>query len=143
MAQAQEASFSFEKFIIPKYSYNDSEKAEVELQLQFFPKGRFLSHSSKFQLELDLLASDRESPDDNILQIKGIATFKFDNVETLDKVPSFFYKNAIAIFFPYLRAFISTLSLQSNTGLITLGLMNLSNLESDLIDNTIQISEPE
>ena len=57
----------------------------------------------------------------------------------LNSIPSFFYKNAIAIMFPYVRAFISTLTLQANTKLLNLGLMNLSSLEKPLIENTIEL----
>jgi len=39
--------------------------------------------------------------------------------------------------FPYIRAFVSTLTLQANTKLLKLGLMNLSELEEPLKKNTI------
>ncbi|MBK7039827.1 MAG: protein-export chaperone SecB [Bacteroidetes bacterium] len=59
----------------------------------------------------------------------------------LVEIPTFFYKNCIAIIFPYLRAFLSTLTLQANVKPLILPLMNLSGLEKPLIENTVLITE--
>ena len=52
-----------------------------------------------------------------------------------------FYKNSLAIIFPYIRAFISTLTLQSNAGLIILPTLNLTHLEKPFRENTKEVEE--
>jgi len=139
MSQAKIASFDFEKFIIPNFSYNDSNNRESSLNLNFTPKGRYYQKSAQFELELDFWANENDEANKNVIYVKLIATFKFNIAGTLLDIPPFFYKNAIAIVYPFIRTFISTLTLQANTGLILLGLMNLSSLEKELIDNTTEI----
>lgn len=55
---------------------------------------------------------------------------------TSDELPEFFYANSIAIIFPYVRAFISTVSLQANVPSIVLPTMNLSSLRETLAQST-------
>lgn len=36
------------------------------------------------------------------------------NIHSLDDIPEYFYANSIAILFPYIRVFVSTVTLQAN-----------------------------
>lgn len=54
-------------------------------------------------------------------------------------MPSYFYRNSIAIVFPYIRAFISTVTLQANIPPIILPTMNLTSLEIPLKQNTTNV----
>ncbi|EXZ22215.1 pretranslocase subunit SecB family protein, partial [Bacteroides fragilis str. S13 L11] len=54
----------------------------------------------------------------------------------LAEIPNFFYPNSIAILFPYVRAFVSTLTLQANIKPILLPTLNLSSLQDTLRENT-------
>ena len=47
-----------------------------------------------------------------------------------------FISNSIAILFPYVRAFVSTLTLQANIKPILLPTLNLSSLQDILRENT-------
>ena len=58
-----------------------------------------------------------------------------DKIEFND-IPGFFYPNSIAILFPYIRAFVSTLTLQANVTPIVLPTLNLTNLQEKLKKNT-------
>lgn len=57
----------------------------------------------------------------------------------LKDIPDFFYANSIAIIFPYIRAFVSTLTLQANIPPIVLPTLNLSQLRTILRDNTQEV----
>ncbi|MDB5153047.1 MAG: Protein-export protein SecB [Mucilaginibacter sp.] len=137
MAEAMKAAFKFEKFKIPNFSYNESNKPETTLNMEINPKGIY--NKGVFDVELEFIARDENNPDFIVLKLKLIATFKFDEAIPLKNIPPFFYQNSIAIVFPYIRAFVSNLTLQANTGLILLGLLNLSNLQQEFIDNTIEV----
>jgi preprotein translocase subunit SecB len=141
MAEAINASFKFEKFRIPNFSYNESEKSQVTLALEFIPYGKYYQKDARFEIELLFNAYDDDGSKTKIISVKSISTFKFEDSLSFNDLPSFFYKNSLAIIFPFIRSFISTLTLQANTGLILLGLMNLSNLEQILISNTIEVQE--
>lgn len=70
------------------------------------------------------------------INCKGL--FEFKNVETIEDIPDFFYKNSIAILFPYVRAYISLVTTQANVPGIILPTYNLSNLEEKLRNNTTE-----
>lgn len=139
MSEVQAAAFKFEKYRIPEFSYTNSNKTKTNLGISIDPKGTY--SKGNFDVEINVRAIDSENPEVLILTLKCIATFKFEEEVSLASIPSYFYKNSIAIVFPYLRAFVSTLTLQANTGLIQLGLLNLTGLEKELLDNTIELSD--
>lgn len=139
MVESNKAAFKFVKFQIPNFTYNHSNLNDTTLKLLFSPQGSFNEGEGIFEIELNLKGVDETNPDNTIIDIKCISVFKFENVLNINEIPDFFYKNAIAIAFPYIRSFISTLTIQANTGTILLGLMNLSNLEQPLRDNTTVI----
>jgi preprotein translocase subunit SecB len=139
MIETQKASFSFETFKVPKFSYNEENQTGADLKIGFMPSGKFHSSKGEFELTLLFITTDATELDRVIFELTSIAVFKFDSKIKLESIPSFFYKNAIAIMFPYVRAFISTLTLQANTKILNLSLLNLSNLEKPLIENTVEL----
>ena len=64
------------------------------------------------------------------------AEFDLKNIQTLEEIPSYFYKNCIASVYPYIRAFVSNLTLQANYMPLILPTLNLSMLEDTLIKQT-------
>lgn len=140
MIEGKKASFRFEKFKIPNFSYSESINPS-DLKIVFNPSGIYNQTKGEFNLTLEFIASENIENGNDVIAVVSISTFKFTENTPLIELPDFFYKNAIAIVFPYMRAFISTLTLQSNSGLLTLGLMNLTQLEQPLKENTKVISE--
>ena len=67
-----------------------------------------------------------------------MGTFDFENVNKIEDIPSFFYRNSIAILFPYVRAYISLVTNQANIPALVLPTMNLVSLEKPLKENTTQ-----
>ena len=137
MAEPKKASFSFSKFKVPSFSYKDSGKNETDLKLSFNPKGEFNPKNGKFELTIEFIGFENEKIDEPVIKVIGVSEFLFSEPINLDKIPPYFYNNSIAIVFPYLRAFISTLTLQSNTGVIMLGLLNFTGMGEVLKNNTI------
>ncbi|MHA3045066.1 hypothetical protein JSO61_006995 [Riemerella anatipestifer] len=105
--------------------------------ISFDPFGTFFSETSTYELRFVFNALT-DGSDVPFVSIECIANFKFENISGFDDIPTYFYRNAIAIIFPYIRAFISTVTLQSNIPPIVLPTMNLSSLEKPLKDNTIK-----
>lgn len=132
------AAFSLEKYFFPKVDINLENKNSSDLSISFDPTGKFLSDSSTYELKFifNALTEGSEKP---FITIECFASFKFDNIKHIDEIPTYFYRNSIAIIFPYVRAFISMVTLQANIPPVVLPTMNLSSLEKPLRENTTQI----
>jgi len=137
MLEAKNAAFSFDSFKVPKFSFDEGNQMGTKLKLGFSPSGRYFSQTGEFELTFKFITHDVDDEDKVVFKLTALALFKFDSPISSEEIPNFFYVNAIAIMFPYIRAFVSTLTLQANTKLLKLGLMNLSELEEPLKKNTI------
>ena len=60
------------------------------------------------------------------------ASFSFCDQISFEQIPEYFYPNSVAIIFPYIRAFVSTISLQANVNPIVLPTINLTGLTGEL-----------
>lgn len=73
------------------------------------------------------------------IEIEAVANYSFDrhiDVESLDKL---FYVNAPALLFPYIRAYISTLTNLSGFEPVNLPTLNMTKLGNDLKRNTKEV----
>ena len=97
----------------------------------------FINEERKYVLTFifNALTEEGENP---FVTIECKATFAFENINTFEEIPSYFYRNSIAIIFPYIRAYISTVTLQANIPPVVLPTMNLASLEKPLKENTLQ-----
>ncbi len=135
MKEPKKASFGFRKFTVPTFSYRNSEKSKSDLKLYFDPKGDYDASKGRYYLTLNFQGNET-SDSKPIIEVICVAEFEFSEKIEISEIPEYFYSNAIAIMFPYLRAFVSTLTLQANTGLIMLETLNLSSLKDVLKQNT-------
>ena len=139
MLEAKKAAFSFESFKVPQFSFDEGNHLGTKLKLGFSPSGRYFSETGQFELTLKFITHDSEDEGKIVFKLTALALFKFDSLISYEEIPDFFYTNAMAIMFPYVRAFVSTLTLQANTKLLKLSLMNLSDLEKPLRENTTAV----
>lgn len=139
MQQQQQAAFSIVNYLFDKVNIDLENQQSDELDLLFNTKGEFLSTTKNFNLTftVQVKSADSELPPFISIRCKGV--FKFDKVDTLDEIPDFFYRNCIAILFPYVRAYLSIVTTQANTKGIMLPTMNLTGLEIELKKNTTQV----
>lgn len=136
MLETKSAAFTFEEFKVPEFSYNEKNQNGRDLKMGFEPKGEYDEQEGLFKLTL-FFAAYEDLPENPVFSLTSIATFQFNDAIKLESIPGYFYRNSIAIMFPYVRAFISNLTVQANTKLLKLGLLNLSSLEKPLIEKTI------
>ena len=134
----QKAAFQLDKYLFTKVNIDLDNKLDDKMSVQFDPSGVFLKDKSQYDLKFTFKAFFKESgPEKPYVLIECIGLFNFKNVSSLDEIPSFFYRNAIAILFPYLRAFVSMVTLQANLVPVVLPTLNLSDLEQPLKENTV------
>ena len=142
MIEAKNSGFKFLDYKVLSFSYDtpDNENKEA-IRIDFEPSGIYKQKTGTFALQLMFRGTEDKEGGKTFMQVKAEAIFKFQDNFPFKDLPDFFYKNAIAILFPYLRAFISNMTLQANAPIVILTVMNLGNLEQPLKDATTSIEE--
>lgn len=134
----QPASFSLSNFCFPKINLDLNSVIEENqgVAIGISPKGIYRPNEQKYLLHIHCYLTTAQGIP--FLDILCEATFLFNQDLAIEDIPGYFYPNSVAIVFPYIRAMVSTLSLQANMmSPIILPTMNLSNLQEDLKKNTI------
>ncbi|SMO77679.1 preprotein translocase subunit SecB [Saccharicrinis carchari] len=132
------SKFQFKGFKIARsvIERNDKE-ASKKISLGFAPKGFIHKNDQKFQLQLGVKIEDENKSFH--IEINAVANYHFENKEGLDNLGNFFYVNAPALLFPYIRAYISTLTNLSGFEPINLPTLNMTGLGEDLKNNTVEV----
>ena len=139
MAIENRAAFYLKDFEIPEFNFLSIGSLDNdEVAIGFKPSGKFSKKEMVFYLTLNFKLFDKSTENDYI-KAKVIGYFGFENVESFDDIPSFFYKNSIAILYPYLRSFVSSVTLQANIKNVILPTMNLSSLEPELKNSSKEV----
>ena len=133
------AAFSLERYVFNKIEIDFDLNSQNELEIDFSPSGVFKQTDSESLFELKFIFSAKDKGATKaFVGIECNSTFKFASGISFEEIPSYFYANSIAILFPYVRAFISTVTLQANYPPIVLATMNLSSLEETLKNKTVE-----
>lgn len=135
----KQTSFQFKAFRIVKSSIERKEgKLNSGLNLNFDPRGQINKKEKKFHLTLGVDIED----EDKIFQVSVVAVGEYTFVPNEDaNLDNFFFLNAPAILFPYIRAYISTLTNLSGFSPINLPTLNMEGLKEVLKKNTNTIEE--
>lgn len=133
----EQASFKFRDYKIIEFSFNSSNIIGDDIALKIDPEGVFNKSNRMFSLTFKFYAFNKsDSLENNFVNCKMTANFQFsEDVINLENIPTYFYANSIAIVFPYLRAFISSLTIQANLRPMILPTMNLTSLSNPLKEN--------
>lgn len=130
-ATFQLVEYSFPEFTFRAVSHTESDKTVIP-SVSFAARGIYSPDSRRFKVIVDMkISTDNEA---DLLKILCEATFKFG--QELDSIPDYFYSNSIAIIYPYVRAFCSLITTQSNNVGIILPVLNLTTLGEKLKQNT-------
>lgn len=141
MNEPSKAAFGFDNFRIVNFALNELTPDNDELSINIVPSGIYFEKEGVFEVTIDFTAFETNTFDTPAVKAILKAKFTFENPIYYADIPSFFYLNSIAIVFPYLRAFISSLTLQANIKPLILPVLNLTGLDKPLRDNTKVVSE--
>ncbi len=133
-----ESKFQFKSFRIKRSlieRFNDDTSKQISLS--FSPKGTLNKVESSFQLDLGLIIKDENKS--FVIEIDASAYYKFEKSVGHDDLNTMFYFNAPALLFPYVRAYISTLTNLSGFEPINLPTLNMTGLGERLKENTEEI----
>lgn len=133
----EKASFSINNYLFDKVTLDLENQISKDVSLSFDTQGVFYNSDKIYELIFSVSAFNEEKTVENpFVKIRCRGTFVFENVQNLEDIPSYFYRNSIAILFPYVRSYISVISSQANISGIILPTMNLTSLEGELRTNT-------
>jgi len=131
------AAFSLENYRFEKIEIDYSNYSK-DISIKFTPSGEYDSKKGVFKLSFIFTAINEEENLD-FVKIECISEFEFEEKLSFEEIPGYFYRNSIAIVFPYMRSFVSTVTLQANVNPIILPTLNLSDLEKPLKENTVNL----
>jgi preprotein translocase subunit SecB len=134
----ENSKFQFKEFLINRSFIEKKEgNPSANVSLNFSPKGIVNKTDSCFQLQLCVKIEDSDKIIN--IEIDAVANFYFDKDLEIQQLNNYFYINAPALLFPYIRAYISTLTNLSGYKPINLPTMNLTSLGKELKDNTVNV----
>lgn len=133
----QKASFSIENYLFDKVEINLESFRNKDLEIDFVPRGVYNKEEQNFELTFEVTIKN-PSEENPFVKIRCKGFFAFEDVHSFEEIPDFFYRNSIAILFPYIRAYISLVTTQANVPGIILPTYNLSGLENRLREHTTQ-----
>lgn len=132
-------AFKFDNFIVIESHMTQSPIKQGKSSINIEPVGILDSDEKTFKLLLDIqVADDNKSFDINI---KALGIFEFKEKQMENKLDNYFFVNAPAIIFPYIRSYISVLTSLSGIKTINLPLMNLTSLIEKLKKSISAINE--
>lgn len=128
----EKAEFSFKGYRFSKVSFDFDIVNNESFDVKINPSGKYDSSESVFILRF-LFEAFASTEKKLVSSVECESIFKF--VEPIDfaDIPPYFFANSIAIVFPYIRAFISTISVQAG-GIkpIVIPTFNLTSLRNRL-----------
>ncbi len=134
----QKANIQFKNFKIIESHIVFKEPGQYKLEINFDPKGVILKNLNQFHFELNVDIKDANNKFNIVL--KSISIFEYpENADLEEYKNSLFIVNVPAIMFPYLRAYISSLTALSGMPTLTLPTLNLSNIGKTLKSNIKEI----
>lgn len=135
MELATKSAFKFEKYSILRSVINrKSDETLKSIQIGFEPKGTHFKADGRFELFLGVRIEDEDK--NLLIEVDTIANYVLEGDVSEKMLQTFFYINAPAILFPYIRAYIAALTTLSGMAPINLPTLNLTQLAPELEKNT-------
>ncbi len=138
MTTPEKAAFRFANFKISKSDFDFSLDRGTNLNISFKLSGQHFVKTNVFKLIIETLVNNQK--EEILIRIQSESLFNFSGIQD-DDLMNYFVGNAPAIVFPYIRAYIGTLTTQSGYPPLLLPTLNLSKLSKDLEENITKITE--
>jgi preprotein translocase subunit SecB len=126
-----QSDFRLVKYIVNKSVIELKEETNIndEFSININPSG--IKKEKKFYLKLEVSVEDKSKSYSVFVSMIGIFEFKGD----VERISDYFLINAPAILFPYIRAYISSLTSISGVETVILPTLNLTQLKETLFKN--------
>lgn len=144
MEQANSAAFQLQRFSIPNFFLEEADPKFNIINVNFNLLGIYNTSNGEYKLSMEFkaIASTESSQKEykEVIRANTESYFIIESKPTFENIPDFFYPNSIAIVYPYIRAFVSNITLQAGLRLMILPILNLSALAETLKKNTTVLS---
>lgn len=139
MEESKKAGFQFTGFQVIRSHIDKmgSEKVGDNLELNFATRGEKDETRRIFNLFLGVTISNTDKTFNVDVEVVGY--FTYSSEAGVEIINNYFFINAPAILFPYVRAYISSLTALSGYETVTLPTINITFLGNSLKENTIDI----
>lgn len=131
----EKAAFRLDYYRFTKASLDFNIPDDAKLNISFKPNGVFHEKEARYELDFDVMVACTET-NTEVVKVSCMASFSFDGKISISEIPEYFYPNSLAIVFPYIRAFVSTMTLQANVQPVVLPTINLMGLTEELKEQT-------
>ncbi len=132
--------FAFRNFIVAESNIRLEPNANFEdIDFNIEPIGQidYAKKIFELQLEIKLLAKDNSFE----TRVLIVGFFEFKNEESKETLSNYFFTNAPAMLFPYVRSYIACLTALSGIETLLLPPLNLTSLGKDLESKTITLKD--
>ncbi|MDE6291770.1 MAG: protein-export chaperone SecB [Muribaculaceae bacterium] len=136
MEQAKNANFRFVSYLIKDLSLSLKDFVSTdEISLNLELNATVPSNGEDLQPQLEIVVDMQDKVGDFSLKMRIVGSFEADeNVES-QQLNAFIALNAPAILFPYIRAFISSITAQAGIQPIIIPTVNLYGLGQELLSS--------
>ncbi len=141
MSELKQSPFSFNQFQIDEFSIRREPSKEGKPEFTFTPSGYIDNIHKSFLLTIHFDVKDSNGAYEINCKCMGYFRFKVEESEKIQLDP-FFYLNAPAIIFPYIRSYIASVTALSGLSAINIPLLNFPKLVGEeLKDKTFTNDE--
>lgn len=132
--ESKKSKIQFERFLVRENHIVFRNITDYKISIDFEARG--LIRKKETQFFLHLLANVKDEDDNFDISILTESLFSYDSEANVDElINSLFTVNAPAIVFPYIRAYISSLTALSGMPVLTIPTLNLTKLGAKLKEN--------
>lgn len=135
----EKAAFKLDSYHFTRASLDFNIPSNAELKISFNPSGKFFEKEACYVLDFDVVVECKQTATE-VVKVSCNARFTFGDIISFNDIPDYFYPNSLAIMFPYIRAFVSTISLQANVTPVVLPTINLMGL-TDILKIQTEVIE--
>ncbi|MBE0393438.1 protein-export chaperone SecB [Flavobacterium sp. PL002] len=131
--ETQKASIQFLKFFVKESYISFNEIGEYKIKIDFDANASVKKSVNKYHLIIETVISEAEGKLN--IRVVSESIFDYDNDLSIEELKDgLFTKNAPAIVFPYIRAYIASLTAISGVPTLNLPTLNLTKLGEQLLD---------
>lgn len=134
MSSQEKASIQFVNFLVKESHIIFRQLGEYKIDINFIPGGIVNKSINQFVLQIAVNVNDVDNAFSIVIVTESYFSYSAD-ANIAEYIEGLFINNAPAIVFPYIRAYISSLTALSGMPTLTLPTLNLVQLGADLKAN--------
>ncbi len=137
MRNTEQASIQFLNFVVKESHIVFNKAGDYKIDINFNPTGTVIKSLNQFILKIIISITDRNNGFNVNLSTEAVFSYSSET-DVEENIKKLFSVNAPAIVFPYIRAYIASLTALSGMPLLTLPTLNLSQL-GELLKKNISV----